>query len=205
MVSRLILLSSLGIISAWQDTAILFLSRHGSSVCPPLAPFYSKPKKYSSGSHPWVIQCDCFRLWKANRNFMQPPTHSEALTSHSSDRRTRLRFDMSFPVLLRAIGDPWKAGESKNIGVKGAFILTSNPFLLSAGVECVLRLPPQVTKANRPLMIRFIGTVLRCQSGRERDFSFGIALESHDYRYLPVEEAARFDTIFEEISTTAKE
>jgi len=112
---------------------------------------------------------------------------------------------MSFPVLLRAIGDTWNAGESKNIGVKGAFILTSNPFLLSAGVECVLRLPPQVTKANRPLMIRFIGTVLRCQSGRERDFSFGIALESHDYRYLPVEEAARFDTIFEEISTTAKE
>jgi hypothetical protein len=112
---------------------------------------------------------------------------------------------MSFPVLIRAIGDPWKAGESKNIGVKGAFILTSNSFLLSAGVECVLRLPPQLTKANHPLMIRFIGKVLRCESGRERDFSFGIALGSHDYRYLPVEEAARLDAMFEKISTTAKE
>ena len=130
---------------------------------------------------------------------MQPLIRSEALVSHSPDRRTRLRFDMSLPVLLRAFGDAWKAGELKNVGVKGAFILTSDPFLLSTGVECVLRLPPQLTKADHPLMIRFIGTVLRCESGHERDFSFGIALESHDYRYLPAEEAAKFDAMFNKI------
>jgi len=156
-------------------------------------------QEYSGGSQPHGVECRSAELCKANRNLMQTLIRSEAFASHSPDRRTRLRFDMSLPVLLRAFGDPWKAGELKNVGVKGAFILTSNPFLLSTGVECVLRLPPQLTKANHPLMIRFIGTVLRCESGRERDFSFGIALESHDYRYLPAEETAKFDAMFNKI------
>ena len=53
-------------------------------------------------------------------------------------------------------------------------------------------------------MIRFFGRVLRCEHVREEEFSFGIALQSRESRYLPKEEAAKFDAMLEEISATKK-
>src|SRR5215470_12967603 len=133
---------------------------------------------------------------------MQPFSRSEALTSHSRDRRTRMRFDLSFPVLLRTSGDAWRPGESKNVCVKGAFVLTDSPFVPRPNAEYVLRLPPELTKANQPLMIQFVGSVLRCEFG---DSLFGIALRSRRFRYLPSEEAARFGVIFEDVSAACSE
>jgi hypothetical protein len=124
--------------------------------------------------------------------------------SHGSDRRQRLRFDIRFPVLLRTIGGPWEAGVSKNVSVNSTFVLTNSPFLLNAYAEWVLRLLPELTKAKQPLILRFYGTVLRCEYVREGDLSFGIALQSLACRYLPPDEAARFDAIFEEMSATGK-
>ena len=107
-----------------------------------------------------------------------------------------MRFDLSFPVLLRTSGDAWRPGESKNVCVKGAFVLTDSPFMPRPNAEYVLRLPPELTKANHPLMIRFLGTILRCEQVHEGDSSFGIALQSRDYKYLPKEEAAKFAAMF---------
>jgi hypothetical protein len=52
--------------------------------------------------------------------------------------------------LLRTSGDPWKAGESRNVSVKGAFVLTDSRFTLRPNAEYVLRVPPQLTKAPWP-------------------------------------------------------
>ena len=131
-------------------------------------------------------------LLKANRNPMQPSSRIEALTSHSRDRRTKPRFDLSFPVLLRTGGEAWRPGRSQNVGAKGVFVLTDSPFMPRPNAEYVLRLPPELTKANQPLMIWFVGKVLRCESVHEGDFSYGIALQSRDYRYLPKEEVSAF-------------
>jgi len=136
---------------------------------------------------------------------MQPFSRSEALTLLSRDRRTRLRFDLSFPVLLRTSGDAWRPGESKNVGAKGAFVLTDSPFIPRPNAEYVLRLPPELTKANQPLMIQFVGSVLRFEYKDDREFSFGIAFQSRQFRYLPSEEAARFGAMFDEVSAARLE
>jgi hypothetical protein len=116
----------------------------------------------------------------------------------------RRRFDMSLPVFLRTIGDLWRAGVTKTVSVNGAFVLSDRPLLLNADAEWMLSLPPELTKAKQPLMILFYGRVLQCEHVREGDFSFGIALQSRDYRYLPKEEAAKFGAMLEEMSATAK-
>lgn len=136
---------------------------------------------------------------------MQPPSRIEVLTSPSPERRTKLRFDLSFPVLLRTTGDSWKAGESRNLSVRGAFVLTDSRFMVRPDAEYILRVPPELTKAAQPLMIHFRGTILRCEHVREEDSSFGIALQSRDYRYLPKDEVAKFGALLEEISPTPNE
>lgn len=104
---------------------------------------------------------------------------------------------MSLPVLLRALGDSWKAGELKNVCAQGGLILTHNPLPLNADAECVLRLPPKLTKANQPLMIRFLGTIVRCDHLHEANYAFRIALQSRGYSYLPNEEAAKFGAMLD--------
>ena len=135
---------------------------------------------------------------------MQLLSRNEVLSLYSPDRRTRPRFDIDLPVLLRTFGEPWKTGELKNAGAKGAFILTDTALLLGAGTEYVIRLPPALTKASRPLMIRFVGIVVRCQASGERGRSFGIGLEGRDYKYLPREDVGVFDALFEKTWATAK-
>jgi hypothetical protein len=111
---------------------------------------------------------------------------------------------MSLPVFLRTIGDLWRAGLTKTVSVDGAFVLSESPLLLNADAEWVLSLPPELTKAKRPLMIRFFGRVLHCEHVDEGDFPFRIVLQSLNYRYLPMEEVAKFGSMLEEISATAK-
>jgi hypothetical protein len=126
---------------------------------------------------------------------MVPAGRAEMQPSHDSNRRHRLRFDMSFPVLLRTIGGPWEAGVSKNVSVNSTFVLTNIPFLLSADAEWMLTLSPDLTK-EKPLILRFYGTVLRCEHAREGDFSFEIELQNLQCTYLPEDEAAQFGAIF---------
>ena len=130
---------------------------------------------------------------------MQPLRGNEHSTSYFPDRRTKLRFEMNLPVLLHAIGEPWKIGVAANVSAKGAFVLTKDPLLLGARIEYVIKVPPELSKANQPLMIRFFGTALRCDSRRNGGFSFGIALESHEFRYLPVDEAAKFGALLDKM------
>ena len=134
---------------------------------------------------------------------MHSSGRTETQTSSYPDRRQRLRFDMSLPVLLHTLGDPWRPGISTNISVDGMFVLTEGPLLLNTDVECVLSLPPKLTKAKQPLILLCYGTVLRCEHVDKGDLSFGIALQSRDCRYLPKDKSARFDAMFEEISATA--
>ena len=109
-------------------------------------------------------------LLKANRNPMQPSSRIEALTSHSRDRRTKPRFDLSFPVLLRTGGEAWRPGRSQNVGANGVFVLTDSPFMPRPNAEYVLRLPPELTKANQPLMILVLREGLAVRERARRRF-----------------------------------
>ena len=136
---------------------------------------------------------------------MQTPGPSNAPLLSSRDRRARLRFDMNLPVLIRAPGECRSVGKLSNISVQGAYILTSNPFLLNARAEYVLELPPKLTKAAEPRMIQFIGMVLRCERTQARDFPFGIAFESLSCKYLPAEEVARLRVLWDQVSATDRQ
>ena len=135
---------------------------------------------------------------------MQLPNPNEGPIPFALNRRTRLRFDMNFPALLRTFGEPWKAVELKNASAKGAFFLTDTPLLLGAGVEYVLRLPPELTKADQPLMVRFLGTVVRCEASREKGLAFGVALTASHYEYVAAGDVCTFDALFEKTSAIAK-
>jgi|SRR6516165_8058223 len=123
--------------------------------------------------------------------------------STTSERRKNPRFEMQFPVLFRAIGDPWTGSETANLSATGTFILSDRPFLLNTPVEYVLTFPPGLTKAPEPLFVRFFGIVLRCERIADGSGLFGIAVRKSAYRYLTREEAAGFDAIVGKISLQA--
>ena len=85
------------------------------------------------------------------------------MSSHASERRKNPRFDMHFPVFMRALGDPWALTETSDVSATGAFFITDRPFLLNTPVEYVLTFPQELTKAERPLRVRFYASVLRCE------------------------------------------
>src|SRR5262252_8985462 len=67
----------------------------------------------------------------------------EAIRSHSPDRQTRPRFEMSLQVSLRAFGEPWKAGELKNVN-------SHRPLPLCAP-------PPQKGQIRRSALVVHLG------------------------------------------------
>jgi len=117
------------------------------------------------------------------------------LSAPSGERRKNARFDMRFPVLLRALGEPWLATETADVSATGAMFVTQRPFLLNAPIEYVLRFPPELTKAPQPLLVRFFGTVLRCERTSDGSGVYGVAVRNSGHRYLTREEAAGFDAI----------
>jgi hypothetical protein len=117
------------------------------------------------------------------------------LAGASGERRKNARFDMRFPVLLRALGEPWITTETADVSTTGALFVTERPLLLNAPVEYVLSFPPELTKAKRVLLVRFFGTVLRCERVPDGSGQYGVAVRNSGYRYLSREEAAGLDAI----------
>jgi hypothetical protein len=117
------------------------------------------------------------------------------LSAQAGERRKNARFEMHFPVLLHALGEAWVSTQTADVSAAGAMFVTERPFLLNAPVEYVLSFPPELTKAPRPLLVRFFGAVLRCERVRDGSGLYGVAVRNNGYRYLTREEAAGFDTI----------
>ena len=120
---------------------------------------------------------------------------SVPMSSHPSERRKHPRFDMHFPVFMRALGDPWALTETSDVSAAGAFFVTDRPFLLNTPVEYVLTFPQELTKAERPLRVRFYASVLRCERIPDGNGSFGVAVRNSAHRYLTREESADFDKL----------
>ena len=124
-----------------------------------------------------------------------PDELASRLSARSGERRKNARFDMHFPVVLRALGEPWLTTETADVGAAGAMFVTARPFLLNVPVEYVLSFPPELTKAPQPLLVRFFGTVLRCERVPDGSGLYGVAVRNSGHRYLTREEAAGFDGI----------
>ncbi|HVO78674.1 MAG TPA: PilZ domain-containing protein [Candidatus Bathyarchaeia archaeon] len=120
---------------------------------------------------------------------------SEALHLRAGERRKNPRFDMRFPVFLHALGEPWAMSETSDVSAAGAFFVSERPFLLNTPIEYVLTFPMELTKASRPLRVRFYGTVLRCERVPGVGPLFGIAVRNTAHRYLTSEEAAGFNSL----------
>ena len=121
----------------------------------------------------------------------------------AGERRKNPRFDMHFPVFLRALGDPWTVTETADVSAAGAFFVTDRPFLLNIPIEYVLTFPPDLTKAPQPLRVRFFGMVLRCERIRDNNVAFGIAVRNTAHRYLSREEAAGFDAMEQKFAASS--
>ena len=134
---------------------------------------------------------------------MQPDSLNSERPSNvaapSDERRKSPRFRLRFPVLLRVLGDAWAAGETADVSTTGAFFVTDRPLLLDTPIEYVLTFPPELTKAPRPLRMRFSGTLLRCERVYIGRGAFGIAVWSTDHRYLTGDQAASFEAIEQEL------
>jgi hypothetical protein len=115
--------------------------------------------------------------------------------SHASERRKSPRFDMHFAVFMRALGDPWALTQTSDVSAAGASFITDRPFLLNTPVEYVLTFPQELTKAERPLRVRFYASVLRCERIPDGDGSFGVAVRNSAHRYLTLAESADFDKL----------
>ena len=124
----------------------------------------------------------------------------EGLRFHSGERRKNARFDMHFPVFLRALGDPWMVSETADVSAAGAFFVTDRPFLLNIPIEYVLTFPPDLTKATRPLRVRFFAMVQRCARVPDHYGWFGIAVRNTAHRYLSREESTSFDAMEQELA-----
>jgi hypothetical protein len=121
---------------------------------------------------------------------------------HAGERRKHRRFGMHFRVFLRALGDSWMESETADVSVAGAFFVIGRPFMLNTPMEYVLTFPPDLTKAPKPLRVRFFATVLRCERVPESHDAFGIAVRNTAHRYLNREEAASFDAMEEKRTAT---
>lgn len=121
---------------------------------------------------------------------------SQALRPRPGERRRNPRFDMHFTVFLRRMGEPWVVTETTDVSAAGASFSTDRPFLLNTPVEYVLTFPPDLTKAQQPLRMRFYASVLRCERIPSGDNpAFSVAVRNTTHRYLSPEESATFDAL----------
>ena len=123
---------------------------------------------------------------------------SPALTathSRASERRKNLRFDIRFSVFLRVLGEPWSSTETTEVSATGASFVTRRPLLLNTPVEYVLTLPTELTKAERPIRLRFCGSILRCERIADGNAAFAVAVHNTSHRYLSPHESAVFDEL----------
>jgi hypothetical protein len=121
-----------------------------------------------------------------------PDKTNEYSASYSGERRKNTRFAMRFRVYVRGLGEPWTNSETADVSVAGSFFLCDRPFLLHAPIEYVLIFPQELTKAARPLLVRFFGMVIRSERAANDGGLYGIAVRNSAHRYLTGEEAAGF-------------
>lgn len=124
------------------------------------------------------------------------------LQARAGERRKHPRFDMRFSVFLRAFGDRWAFSETADVSAAGAFIVTERPYLLNTPVEYVLTFPPDLTRALKPLRVRFYASVMRCERIPGGNGAFGLAVRNTAHRYLTDAEAAPFDSLEQDLSST---
>lgn len=117
------------------------------------------------------------------------------MQSRAGERRKNPRFDIHFPVYLRVPGGPWSQCETSEVSATGASFVMDRPFLLNTPVEYVLTLPPELTKAQRYIRVRFYGSVLRCERIANGNATFAVAVHNTAHRYLSPDEAAVFDEL----------
>jgi len=124
------------------------------------------------------------------------PPLPQALRSRPGERRRNPRFDMHFTAFLRRMGEPWVITETTDLSATGAFLITDRPFLLNTPIEYIVTFPPDLTKAQQPLRMRFYASVLRCERIQQGDEpAFGLAVRNTTHRYLTPEESALFDSM----------
>ena len=133
-----------------------------------------------------------------------PEGLSPDLPALPDERRKSPRFDLHFPVFVRALGGPWMVSETDDVSAAGAFFFADHPFLLNAPVEYVLTFPPDLTKAPQPLRVRFFGMVLRCQRVAGGRGAFGVAVRTTAHRYLMRQEAAPFEEMEQRLRSPLK-
>jgi len=110
---------------------------------------------------------------------------------------------MRFPVFLRALGDSWSYSQTADVSATGAFIVADRPYLLNTPVEYVLTFPPDLTKALKPLRVRFYAAVIRCERIPGGGQTFGLAVRNTAHRYLTREEAVPFDAMEHDLRPSA--
>lgn len=118
-----------------------------------------------------------------------------SIHSRTGERRKNPRFDMHFPVFLRTLGDPWTLTQTADVSATGALFITERPFLLNTPIEYVLTFPPELTKAERPLRVRFYGSVLRCERDANGAETYGVAVRNTAHRYLSADESLSFEAL----------
>jgi PilZ domain len=123
--------------------------------------------------------------------------------ARADERRKNPRFEMRFSALLRALGDPWTLSETSEVSATGASFVTNRPLLLNRPIEYVLSLPTELTKAQRPLWVRFYGSVLRCERIAKGNCDFAVAVRNTTHRYLSPDEAAVFDALVQKPEPSA--
>jgi PilZ domain len=124
-----------------------------------------------------------------------PNQLNAGLVSPFGERRKHARFAMHFRIILRALGEPWTSSQTGDVSAAGVFFFSDRPFLLNAPIEYVLIFPQELTKAARPLLVRFFGMVLRCERAADGGGLYGIAVRNTAHRYLTGAEAAGFMAI----------
>jgi hypothetical protein len=124
-----------------------------------------------------------------------PSPLPEGIKLRARERRKHPRFDMRFAVLLRVIGESWISSETIEVSATGASLVVDRPFLLNTAIEYIVTLPSDLTKAPRPIRVRFFGEVLRCERIAHDGATFGVVVSNTSHRYLSANEAAVFDEL----------
>jgi PilZ domain len=123
--------------------------------------------------------------------------------SQLGERRKNARFAMHFPVFVRALGEPWTRTETADISAAGAFFICDRQFLINATIEYVMIFPQELTKAARPLLVRFFGAVIRAEQVAKSGGLCGVAVRNTGHRYLTHEESVSFTAMQPALSSAA--
>jgi PilZ domain-containing protein len=137
------------------------------------------------------------------RSISSPSELNSSSACQPGERRKNARFAMRFAIFVRVLGEPWTSSETADVSAAGAFFVTERPFVLNAPIEYVLIFPQELTKAARPLLVRFFGMVTRVERTTDKTALYGVAVRNTAHRYLTGDEAANFTAIQHRLSPDA--